>query len=135
MVAGRALLGASVTYAAGPCSSNEASGTTTGSTDAAGAGPEPRTASDLRPHWSKWACTQMFTKQPQCRPVTIRPHLLIPGTMRPRWSTTPQAPAASVPQDPNRSEEHTSELQSRENLVCRLLLETKKNNHKSQEAH
>src|SRR5690606_40725162 len=28
--------------------------------------------------------------------------------------------------NPNRSEEHTSELQSRENLVCRLLLEKKK---------
>src|SRR5690606_42025356 len=28
---------------------------------------------------------------------------------------------------PERSEEHTSELQSRENLVCRLLLEKKKN--------
>src|SRR5207302_10175636 len=28
---------------------------------------------------------------------------------------------------PLRSEEHTSELQSRENLVCRLLLEKKKN--------
>src|SRR5690606_39338573 len=28
---------------------------------------------------------------------------------------------------PQRSEEHTSELQSRENLVCRLLLEKKKN--------
>src|SRR5690606_41495251 len=28
-----------------------------------------------------------------------------------------------------RSEEHTSELQSRENLVCRLLLEKKKNTH------
>src|SRR5690606_41082012 len=28
-----------------------------------------------------------------------------------------------------RSEEHTSELQSRENLVCRLLLEKKKNSH------
>src|SRR5690606_40777600 len=28
----------------------------------------------------------------------------------------------------DRSEEHTSELQSRENLVCRLLLEKKKNN-------
>src|SRR5690606_41911779 len=27
--------------------------------------------------------------------------------------------------DPVRSEEHTSELQSRENLVCRLLLEKK----------
>src|SRR5690606_16397782 len=29
--------------------------------------------------------------------------------------------------DAQRSEEHTSELQSRENLVCRLLLEKKKN--------
>src|SRR5690606_42038125 len=31
----------------------------------------------------------------------------------------------------NRSEEHTSELQSRENLVCRLLLEKKKKNKKT----
>src|SRR5690606_41501639 len=30
------------------------------------------------------------------------------------------------PSDVYRSEEHTSELQSRENLVCRLLLEKKK---------
>src|SRR5690606_42133160 len=30
-----------------------------------------------------------------------------------------------------RSEEHTSELQSRENLVCRLLLEKKKTYHES----
>src|SRR5690606_39687770 len=30
--------------------------------------------------------------------------------------------------DARRSEEHTSELQSRENLVCRLLLEKKKKN-------
>src|SRR2546430_12343057 len=29
----------------------------------------------------------------------------------------------------NRSEEHTSELQSQSNLVCRLLLEKKKKNH------
>ena len=29
----------------------------------------------------------------------------------------------------SRSEEHTSELQSRTNLVCRLLLEKKKNHH------
>src|SRR2546430_9176679 len=29
-------------------------------------------------------------------------------------------------QDPERSEEHTSELQSQSNLVCRLLLEKKK---------
>src|SRR5690606_39451352 len=31
-----------------------------------------------------------------------------------------------------RSEEHTSELQSRENLVCRLLLEKKKKQEKNQ---
>src|SRR5712664_3150565 len=30
--------------------------------------------------------------------------------------------------DPDRSEEHTSELQSRSDLVCRLLLENKKRN-------
>src|SRR2546430_13681021 len=30
---------------------------------------------------------------------------------------------------PDRSEEHTSELQSQSNLVCRLLLEKKKNKH------
>src|SRR2546430_14363253 len=34
---------------------------------------------------------------------------------------------AIMPIDP-RSEEHTSELQSQSNLVCRLLLEKKKNN-------
>src|SRR5690606_40366710 len=34
-------------------------------------------------------------------------------------------------QIPNRSEEHTSELQSRENLVCRLLLEKKKKKKKN----
>src|SRR5690606_40593108 len=44
------------------------------------------------------------------------------------------SPAMSAPttQSPrSRSEEHTSELQSRENLVCRLLLEKKKT-HKHQ---
>src|SRR5690606_34194168 len=40
----------------------------------------------------------------------------------------PEAPrTAGQFASPDRSEEHTSELQSRENLVCRLLLE--KNNH------
>src|SRR5690606_40333632 len=33
----------------------------------------------------------------------------------------------------SRSEEHTSELQSRENLVCRLLLEKKKLSHSTSE--
>src|SRR5207302_9041961 len=39
----------------------------------------------------------------------------------------PDAPAAQPARHTSyRSEEHTSELQSRENLVCRLLLEKKK---------
>src|SRR5688572_32531197 len=35
-----------------------------------------------------------------------------------------EAPLVSI--NPDRSEEHTSELQSQSNLVCRLLLEKKK---------
>src|SRR5690606_41998034 len=42
--------------------------------------------------------------------------------------------AALVAQSGTRSEEHTSELQSRENLVCRLLLE-KKNKTQERECH
>src|SRR3712207_7633147 len=40
----------------------------------------------------------------------------------PRWSRL-RAPLTPIP---TRSEEHTSELQSRQYLVCRLLLEKKK---------
>src|SRR5690606_41775549 len=43
------------------------------------------------------------------------------------------APAAGRPgRGAPRSEEHTSELQSRENLVCRLLLEKKKEKSRTQ---
>src|SRR5258708_18846011 len=37
---------------------------------------------------------------------------------------------ATATRDRPRSEEHTSELQSPDHLVCRLLLEKKKHNHK-----
>src|SRR5690606_41749247 len=47
-----------------------------------------------------------------------------PPSCRRRTRTAPPAPP--VRRAPSRSEEHTSELQSRENLVCRLLLEKKK---------
>src|SRR5690606_40333119 len=40
-----------------------------------------------------------------------------------RHDGKPLATILAVLSAPNRSEEHTSELQSRENLVCRLLLE------------
>src|SRR5690606_40551334 len=45
-------------------------------------------------------------------------------------ATRDPSSAASASSFSTRSEEHTSELQSRENLVCRLLLE-KKNNKRS----
>src|SRR3712207_8289741 len=38
-------------------------------------------------------------------------------------------------QDADRSEEHTSELQSRQYLVCRLLLEKKKKNNKKKNCY
>src|SRR5258706_10397252 len=50
----------------------------------------------------------------------------IPGTII--CSTTCASRATSSPATPRRSEEHTSELQSLTNLVCRLLLEKKKKN-------
>src|SRR5260370_20059195 len=59
------------------------------------------------------------------------------GNARHRWLearrrellTTPYAHVVfTLPRELARSEEHTSELQSHLNLVCRLLLEKKKNN-------
>src|SRR3712207_7326299 len=57
-------------------------------------------------------------------PARRRPALVVPGSddrVEPRHG----------PQRERRSEEHTSELQSRQYLVCRLLLEKKKNLHLS----
>src|SRR5256886_12459268 len=53
--------------------------------------------------------------------------------LRPRHAATRRAPPRAARGAPprrargRRSEEHTSELQSQSNLVCRLLLEKKKN--------
>src|SRR5690606_41149661 len=61
----------------------------------------------------------------ECRPAQFSP-------ARSRWRARHQVnrPAPTTISPPmatfGRSEEHTSELQSRENLVCRLLLEKKK---------
>src|SRR5690606_14123654 len=49
----------------------------------------------------------------------------VPKRSRLRRGQTPQAFRLATIREA-RSEEHTSELQSRENLVCRLLLEKKK---------
>src|SRR3712207_9392976 len=48
------------------------------------------------------------------------------GVSPPTRSRSPTSSGATVCSTPSRSEEHTSELQSRQYLVCRLLLEKKK---------
>src|SRR5947208_11454740 len=53
----------------------------------------------------------------------IRPRA--PSTSSRRVHTVRRAPLSKIPTD-SRSEEHTSELQSPDHLVCRLLLEKKK---------
>src|SRR3712207_7851498 len=51
------------------------------------------------------------------------------GAARTGWCSTPPGTGTSATRSTSssRSEEHTSELQSRQYLVCRLLLEKKKN--------
>src|SRR3712207_8499330 len=67
------------------------------------------------------------------RPRTqLRAHRFLARLARRRMGEGTQGKAgcrggAAVGRDQARSEEHTSELQSRQYLVCRLLLEKKKN--------
>src|SRR3712207_8940692 len=49
---------------------------------------------------------------------------------RRRKKSSATATTMAAPMPTHRSEEHTSELQSRQYLVCRLLLVKKKNNHR-----
>src|SRR2546426_2140203 len=56
-----------------------------------------------------------------------------PGGVRRRH--TARRLAQHLPDPPDRSEEHTSELQSPCNLVCRLLLEKKKKTTSSKMTH
>src|SRR5438874_7366099 len=68
-----------------------------------------------------------------CRPSPSRPTRSCAFVTGNAWSaTTLRAPlpplTKAAASSPWRSEEHTSELQSRRDLVCRLLLEKKKEN-------
>src|SRR3712207_7630290 len=64
------------------------------------------------------------------RPHRLRDRRPLPRQLCRRSRLAPGAslPGPRRPYRPQRSEEHTSELQSRQYLVCRLLLE-KKNTH------
>src|SRR3712207_7604121 len=73
-----------------------------------------RSASASRAASSSRTCSVLL-------PTELLSSRLVPSAMSFPWSMTARRSA--------RSEEHTSELQSRQYLVCRLLLEKKKTNH------
>src|SRR5256886_9993909 len=68
--------------------------------------------------------TTLFRSSATASPLSRSRSIFASGSAR--WSTIRTAPDGD-----HRSEEHTSELQSQSNLVCRLLLEKKKKNKKS----
>src|SRR5215469_2664982 len=85
------------------------------------------------PEWARFECAHLCqSDQPRpsvldasgCRPRPDRPTPICESHNRTAWPTWRSlvAHAWFLP----RSEEHTSELQSRRDLVCRLLLEKKK---------
>src|SRR5690242_21149989 len=55
-----------------------------------------------------------------------QPHSSNGSFLKALWRGAQDAPSAEAESSAGRSEEHTSELQSHVNLVCRLLLEKKK---------
>src|SRR5690606_39611089 len=78
-----------------------------------------RRSSDLLP--ARWCWVSSTFRQAAPRRASIQS--LKTGCPRSRMSARTSRSARTRQ---TRSEEHTSELQSRENLVCRLLLEKKK---------
>src|SRR3712207_7171821 len=80
----------------------------------------------FRSRWPRTADRSGSASCPPSRlPLTRRFWLVVPSSLPPRAWTQPRAQGD---QRGPRSEEHTSELQSRQYLVCRLLLEKKKKN-------
>src|SRR5258707_10001514 len=76
--------------------------------------------------------TTLFRSEPSTSHFSLRsrtprpPSVCYVKAASPRHSHWHKPPPSRRPTLPTRSEEHTSELQSRQYLVCRLLLEKKK---------
>src|SRR5207302_7400519 len=62
---------------------------------------------------------------PNSAAASAAAEVVLPMPISPTQSRSISGTTASNPDPTARSEEHTSELQSREKLVCRLLLEKK----------
>src|SRR5205085_11876031 len=66
------------------------------------------------------------TATPQIYTLSLHDALPISSAGPSRDATLAETSSSFLYRTPTRSEEHTSELQSQSNLVCRLLLEKKK---------
>src|SRR3712207_7943397 len=76
------------------------------------------------------AATEIYTLSlHDALPIYVPPVLLSPDGTSTLLETPPDLMLGVDPDAHRRSEEHTSELQSRQYLVCRLLLEKKKSPH------
>src|SRR5207249_7690353 len=110
--------------------------TTSSATNALSPAPLPPQSPRPRPGSVVLRATQVSRLIPAAPPAPSAPQ--IPSAAASPDSSPPQTAPSSPATTPAfqkiqilRSEEHTSELQSRFDLVCRLLLEKKKkNNHK-----
>src|SRR2546427_6009658 len=79
--------------------------------------------STLFPYTTLFRSPAMTTPQPHARRAPHAPHA--PRRKALAWGAACVLAPSLITM--SRSEEHTSELQSQSNLVCRLLLEKKKN--------
>src|SRR5438045_8862104 len=84
--------------------------------------PSPR--STLFPYTTLFRSTLMA--RPKVKRLLSTEHFSVDGTLVQAWASMKSVKPIDAPIE-GRSEEHTSELQSLRHLVCRLLLEKKKN--------
>src|SRR2546422_8169033 len=83
-------------------------------------------AGSLRPRKTSRATSTPSTRPSRGSSRTSTRNWSLPEPKSSTRAASACSPGSSIP---TRSEEHTSELQSRLHLVCRLLLEKKKNRH------
>src|SRR2546430_8986924 len=81
--------------------------------------------SPLFPYTTLFRSSRCAAATSRCSTANCSRAKCLPGRST-RCACSPTIPTTSTRSE--RSEEHTSELQSQSNLVCRLLLEKKKNN-------
>src|SRR5712664_4939092 len=77
-------------------------------------------------YFESFVCFFFFNDTATTEIYTLSLHDALPISC---WSSASRGPWGKARARSRRSEEHTSELQSRSELVCRLLLEKKKKQH------